>query len=100
MLYLNFNSLDLSTKQVQMIVKSENQFENKTVCITSTTTTTGTLTCDLSDYTDTNQFFFAEISVGGVFVESIPINTNPSLNSIGGAFGTDGFFIAILIILT
>lgn len=97
---LAFNSINSSAVNVRMLVRTENQFQNKTVCDTSQTAITSSINCNLSNAVNSNQYFFVDIYVGGRFVETVYINTNPFFTGVGGGFGMDGFFIAILIVLS
>lgn len=97
---LAFNSLNSSSLTARMLVRTENQFQNKTICDTSQTAITSSISCNLSNAVKSNQYFFVDIYVGGRFVETVYINTNPFFTGVGGGFGMDGFFIAILIVLS
>lgn len=96
---LTFTSLNSSNQNVKLVVKTQNQFENETVCINSLTATSGTVTCDISSDVNTNQFFFSEILVNNNLISTEVLNTNPSLSSKGGYFGTNGFFLAFLFMI-
>lgn len=96
---LAFNSLNSSSMQTRMVVRTENQFQNTTVCDTTLTSTSGTLSCNLSSSLTTNQYFFVDVLVNGKYVETYTLNANPSLSSDGAPFGSGGIMIAFLFIL-
>lgn len=96
---LAFNSLNSSAVTVRMEVLTPNQFENRSVCDTSITLSSGTLTCDISSFLSTNQFFYVNIYQGGKLITTEYINANPNLATSGGFAGADGYFIAFFLIL-
>lgn len=95
---VNFNSLNGTSKTVRVVVTTDNGFENQTICDNFLTSTTGTVSCDISGSTDSNQFFLVTIYSNGVYAGQVTIDANPSLATTGGAFGTDGYLIAMLIV--
>lgn len=96
---LNFNSLTDSNKKVDLVVISQNQFENQSICTDTLTASSGTLSCDVSSALGTNQILFSRISVDDNLIATETLYTNPSLPSKGGVFGKSGFFLAFLFIL-
>jgi hypothetical protein len=96
---LAFNSLNSSVMQVRMVTRTENQFQNQTICDSSLTTTSGSLSCNISSAVATNQYFFVDVYANGKYIETYSLNANSSLSTDGPAFGTGGLFIAALFLL-
>lgn len=94
---LTFNSLNSSIPTVRMIVNSQNQFENTTICDSSLATSTGSITCNATTAALTNSFLYVNIYSNGNFIGYQVINLLN--NGLGGNFGVDGLFIAFLLIL-
>ncbi|KKK88563.1 hypothetical protein LCGC14_2741890, partial [marine sediment metagenome] len=96
----NFNSLNSTAITARIIGTTQNQFGNQSVCDSSLTSTLGTITCDASSILETDNYLFIDIFSNGNFVETRVINISPSVPLIGGIFGSTGFLIAFLLMLT
>lgn len=96
---LTFSSINSSNQDVEIIVLSENQFENQTICSNTLTAASGTVSCDVSSALDTNQFLFVEVYSNDELISTEIVNANLSLPSKGGIFGINGFFLAFLFML-
>ncbi len=96
---LTFNSLNSTAVTVRIIGTTQNQFGNRSVCDSSFTSTLGTVDCDTSSILTTDNYLFIDIFSDGNYVATRVININPQNPLIGGFYGTDGFFIAFLMLL-
>lgn len=95
----NFNSINSTPVTTRIIGISQNQFGNRTVCDTSMTSTLGTLQCNASSILRTDNNLFINIYSNGNYITTRVVNINPQTPLIGGQFGTNGFFIAFLMML-
>lgn len=93
---ISFITDDLLPKTVRMSIFRNNAFGNRSVCSNSLTSASGTLTCNVSSITDTDQYLFIEIFVDDDLYSRYTIN----LNATTLRFGTvNGSFYAFLLIL-
>ncbi len=96
---LTFSSLNSTALTARIIGTTQNQFGNRSVCDSSLTSTLGTLDCDASSILLTDNYLFIDIFSNGNYVATRIININPSNPLVGGLYGTNGYFIAFLILL-
>jgi hypothetical protein len=93
----SFVSLNSSSLDVTMEVLRNNQFGNRSVCLDSITSATGTLNCNVSNVTSTDRFFFINIYINDNFLLLKTIDTERSTSS---GFGiVNGGFYAFLLML-
>jgi len=95
-----FTSSDLSSKTVSTEVIRNNQFGNRSVCSDSLTSSTGTLSCDVSSVTDTDRFLFVNIYVDGDLMATSTIDLEASDFGFGIVNGAFFSFLIILFIIT
>jgi len=92
----SFISNNLSTMTVSTEIIRNNAFGNRSVCTNSITSSTGTLTCDVSSITSTDRFLFTNIYVNG----ELKATSSLDLDADTSAFGiVNGAFLAFLLIL-
>jgi len=94
---LSFSSINASNPTVRMVVTSENQFQNRTVCNSSLQSSVGVLTCNVSSRADIDKYLFVEVYSNNIFVGTYSISLIDE--SIGGFFGINGTFLAFFLIL-
>ncbi|KKM72914.1 hypothetical protein LCGC14_1415780, partial [marine sediment metagenome] len=93
----DFLSTDLSVKTVRTEVVRNNQFGNRTVCTNSLTSTSGTVTCDVSEIVDSDRFLFTYIYVDGDLKTQSTIDLEQSET---GSFGlVNGALFAFLLMI-
>ncbi len=97
---MTFSSLTSEPITARIIGTTQNQFGNSTVCDNSLTSTLGTIECDASSILSTDIYLFIDVFSNGNYIETRVININPLIPTIGGNYGSNGFFVAFLIILT
>ncbi len=93
---ITFITDDLLPKTISMDVLRNNAFGNRSVCSNSLTSASGTLSCNASAVTDSDQFLFVHSFVNGDQASQDTINLNASTLNFGII---DGAFYAFLIIL-
>ncbi len=93
-LSLEFVSNDLTPKKVSFQVIRNTDFGNRTVCLEDLTSSSGILTCNLTDVSE--RYLFLDILVDDEFIGT---NTLDKGASSSGVYGTEGYFMAFLIIL-
>jgi hypothetical protein len=93
----DFVSNDLSSKTVMTEVIKNSPFGNRSICTDTLTSSSGTITCDVSDIIETDRFLFINIYVDG----DLKVHSGIDLESEDtGSFGlVNGAFIAFLLIL-
>ena len=96
---LTFSSIDSEAKTVRIVGTTQNQFGNSSVCDNSLTSTLGTVTCNASSILATDNYLFIDIFSDGNYIQTHVININPETPLIGGLYGSNGYFIAFLLIL-
>ena len=96
---LNFNSINNTAVTVRLVGTTQNQFGNRSVCDNSLTSTLGSITCDASGILATDNFLFLDVFSDGNYVSTTVININPSNPLVGGFYGSDGYFIAFMMLL-
>ena len=94
-----FSSLNSTPILARIVGTTQNQFGNSSVCDNSLTSTLGTLTCNASAILETDDFLFIDIFSNGEFIETRVININPENALVGGQYGSNGYFIAFLMLL-
>lgn len=92
---LTFLSTDLETKEIRMDVIRNSDFGNRTVCSTSLSASSGTLTCNTTSILDTDRFLFIDVYSGGKIIGTETIDLDESTSG----FGANGYFIALLVVL-
>ena len=97
---INFITDDLTPTTVRMDVFRNNQFGNRSVCTNSLTAASGTLSCDVSEIVDTDQFLFIYIYVEDSLASTYTINLSASTLNFGKSNGAFYAFLLILIIIT
>lgn len=93
----SFISNNLSTLNVQEEVIRNNQFGNRSVCVSTLTSSTGTISCNVSSITNTDRFLFVNIYVNGDLKVTYPIDLEHDTSGFGIV---NGAFYAFLLILT
>ena len=93
-LSLEFISNDLTPKKVSLQVIRNTDFGNRTVCLEDLTSSSGILTCNLTDVGE--RYLFLDILVDDEFIGT---NTLDKGANASGVYGTEGYFMAFLIIL-
>ncbi len=93
-LSLEFISNDLTPKKVSLEVIRNTDFGNRTVCLEDLTSSSGILTCNLTDVDE--RYLFLNILVDDEFIGT---NTLDKGANSSGVYGTEGYFMAFLIIL-
>ncbi|KKM74232.1 hypothetical protein LCGC14_1402370, partial [marine sediment metagenome] len=96
---VTFSTLNSTAVEIRIVGTTQNQFGNSSVCNNSLTSTLGTVTCDATAILETDDFLFIDLFSDGQFLESRVININPQNELIGGQFGSNGYFIAFLMLL-
>ena len=96
---LTFSSLNSTAITTRIVGKTQNQFGNRSVCDSSLTSTLGTISCNASSILATDNFLFIDVFTNGNYVGTRIININPTSPLIGGLYGSNGFFIAFLMLL-
>lgn len=97
---LTFSSIDSQPRTMRLVGTTQNQFGNSSVCDNSLTSTLGTVTCNASSILATDNYLFIDSFSDGRYIETNVININPETPLIGGIYGSNGYFIAFLMILT
>lgn len=93
---MDFITGNLLPKTITMEIIRNNDFGNRSVCTDSLTSSTGTLSCDVSAITDSDQFLFIKVYVDGSLAREYTINLNAETLRFGVL---NGSFLAFLIIL-
>ena len=86
---IDFITDDLQPKTMRMEVIRNNDFGNRSVCSDTLTSASGTLSCNVSLITDTDQFLFTSVYVDDELSTQDTINLNASTLNFGivnGAF--------------
>ncbi len=96
---LTFSSLNSTAITARIVGTTQNQFGNQSVCDSSLTSTLGTVECNASSILETDNFLFIDVFSNGEFVETRVININPETPLVGGLYGSNGYFIAFLMML-
>ena len=92
----DFVSNDLTSRTVSVEITRNNAFGNRSVCTNSVIAPTGTLSCDVSEVSDTDRYLFINIYIDGLLKAQSTID----LESDDFNFGTfTGAFYAFLLIL-
>ena len=97
---LTFVTGDLKPKIVQMNVFRNNAFGNRSVCTNYLTSASGTLTCDVSAITDSDQYLFIEVYVDEELAQQYTINLNATTLRFGVLNGAFYAFLIILLLIT
>ncbi len=97
---MTFSSLTSEPITARIIGTTQNQFGNSTVCDNSLTSTLGTIDCDTSSILSTDNYLFIDVFSNGIYITTRVININPVTPLLGGNYGSNGFFVAFLMILT
>lgn len=96
---VDFVTGDLTPKKVTMNIFRNNDFGNRSVCSNSLTASSGTINCNVSEITETDQFLFIYIYVDGSLARQNQINLNASnlrFGILNGAFY--GFLIMLFMV--
>ncbi len=92
----SFVSNDLTSRTVSVEITRNNAFGNRSVCTNSITAPSGTLSCDVSEVSDTDRFLFIDIFVD----DALKAQSTIDLEGDDFNFGTvNGAFYAFLLIL-
>lgn len=96
----DFISSDLSPVIVSTEIIKNSDFGNRTVCTNSLTSSTGTLTCNVSSVVDTDRFLFINIFVEGDLKTTTTIDLERDSFNFGIVNGAFFAFILILLLIT
>ena len=97
---ITFITDNLIPKTVRMDIFRNNQFGNRSVCTNSLTSASGTLDCDVSSITDSDQFLFIDVYVDGQLFKQYTINLNTSILGFGILNGSFYAFLMILMLIS
>lgn len=97
MISFEFVSSNLSTVTTEMQVVRNNQFGNRSVCSNSFTSSSGTVSCNVSGVSATDRYLFIDIYVNGDLKAETTIDLEQS--STGGFGIVNGAFYGFLLLL-
>lgn len=96
----DFVSIDLTSKTVRMDIVRNNAFGNRSVCTNSITSSSGTLTCDVSAVSATDRFLFISIYVNDIYLIQSTIDLEADDFNFGIVNGAFYAFLMLLFIIT
>ena len=97
---ISFITGNLEPEEVEIVIVRNNQFGNRSVCSSSLLSSSGVVSCNVSEIRDTDQFLFIDIRVNGELAQQQTINLNADILNFGTLNGAFYAFLFILFIIT